>query len=94
MSKDYFELKTELTGEILKLKFESNGVDYQARNLNFIALAERDIIPLAQNYSAKKVSINFKIWNYNTNTDKLITEIEPYIGENLIWEKIIWSKMK
>jgi len=57
MASDYLELKNKLTREVLKLKFDSSLVDYQAKNLNYIALAERDIIPLAQNYFHKQVSL-------------------------------------
>lgn len=72
MSECYIELKKRITSEFLKSKFNSGDVAYQARNLNLIALVERDIVPLAAKYCSKKVGVmvlhlrcNEQKYNYN-----------------------------
>lgn len=102
MASDYLELKNKLTREVLKLKFDSSLVDYQAKNLNFIALAERDIIPLAENYFHKKdgevgndlnrilSSLNFHL----KNRTYLIDERTSVSDISLFCAILIFKKLK
>merc|ERR1712130_80376 len=56
MARCYTEVKKTLSNQLLILKFNSGSVGYQAANLNFIALAERDILLLANQKDDDSVS--------------------------------------
>merc|ERR1712227_690535 len=56
MARCYPEVKKSLSNQLLIFKFNSGSVEYQAENLNFIALAERDILPLANQKDDDSIS--------------------------------------